>query len=150
MSVEHQPRAARRTGYVVAAVINIVLLWVANRLLEWEWPPFLTAEYDDLLPWIRFSLLAMVAANLVWVVRDPAWFRHLGQAALNAITFVVALRTWQLFPFDFATYSEVWEVGARVLIAIGVIGGAIGAVAELGRFVAAAGRSVHLGPPRPA
>ncbi len=63
------PTAARNPhGAVEAAIVNLVPLWVANHLLEWEWPPFLTPEYDDLLPWIQVSLGATIAANVLWAV----------------------------------------------------------------------------------
>lgn len=144
-----QPVGVRRTGYVVAAIVNLVVLCVANHLLEWEWPPFLTAAYEDLLPWIQLSLGATVAANLLWAVHDPGWFRHLGEATLDAITVVVAVRTWQLFPFDFTTYSAIWEVGTRTLIVIGGVGAAIGMLVQLGRFVGDVGRPIRgLGPRR--
>lgn len=134
-----QPRAVRRAGFLAAAVVNLLLLWVANQLLEWAWPPFLTSEYDDLLPWINASLGATAVANLAWVGRDPAWFRQLGELGLNLISVAVAIQSWQLFPFDFSTYSRVWEVAARVLIGIAGIGAAIGAAAALGRLARLAG-----------
>lgn len=146
---ERQPLGVRRTGYVAAAIVNLIVLWVANHLLEWEWPPFLTREYDDLLPWIQVSLGATVAANLLWAARDPAWSRHLGDAVLGAITVIVAVRTWQLFPFDFSTYSAAWEIGTRTLIVLGGAAAAIQVVAELGKLLGGAGREVG-GRPRPA
>lgn len=148
---DRQPVSVRRTGYVAAAIVNLLLLWVANHLLEWEWPPFLTPEYDDLLPWIQVSLGATVAANVLWAVRDPAWSRHLGQVALDVVTVVVSIRTWQVFPFDFTTYSDLWEMGARALIIVGGVGAAIGVIAELARAITAAGRSAGgVGRARPA
>ncbi|HEU5085657.1 MAG TPA: hypothetical protein VFU14_20115 [Acidimicrobiales bacterium] len=135
---DRQPVGVRRTGYVAAAIVNLVLLWAANHLLEWEWPPFLTRAYEDLLPWIQVSLGATVAANVLWTLHDPAWSRHIGEAALDVISVVVAIRTWQLFPFDFTEYSDIWEVGARVLIVVAGVGAVIGVVAELGRAIGSA------------
>ena len=43
-------RLTRRVGYMAAAVVNTVMLWVANHLLGWGWPPFLTRSFEDLLP----------------------------------------------------------------------------------------------------
>lgn len=54
MALSHRKRsrptsqATRRVGYVAAAVVNGGMLWVANHLLGWGWPPFLTSSFEDL------------------------------------------------------------------------------------------------------
>lgn len=133
-TVERMAGAGRRAGYVAAAVVNLVLLWITNQLLDWGWPAFLTDDFEDLLPWVNASFLATIGVNLIWVWRDPAWFRHLGEAATNLISLVVAWRTWQIFPFDFSGYSFDWELVARILIVVGMVGAAIGTVVELVRL----------------
>lgn len=133
-TVERMQAAGRRAGYVAAAIVNLVLLWGANQLLDWGWPAFLTDDFEDLLPWVNASFLATVGVNLIWVWRDPAWFRHLGEAVTNVISLVVAWRTWQIFPFDFSGYSFDWELVARILIVVGMVGAAIGAMVELVRL----------------
>jgi hypothetical protein len=62
---------SRKIGYVVAAAVNVLVLWIANQLLDWEWPSFLTSEFDELLPIITVSCVAGVMVNLVLVWRDP-------------------------------------------------------------------------------
>lgn len=121
----------RKVGYVVTAAVDLVGLWVAGHLLDWGWPAFLTDEFEDLLPWISISLAATAVLNVLWVVADPDWFRHLGQLALDVITVIVSVRTWQIFPFDFSGYAWVWEAGTRALIVVATVGSAIAAVVEL-------------------
>lgn len=117
-----KPVAQRRVGYVAAATVNGIILWVANSLLGWGWPPFLTGEFDQLLPWIDASLAVTIAVNLLWVFHDPAWLRHLGQIGLDLLSIVVTVRTWQIFPFDFKGYWSGWEILARIAIAVGFCG----------------------------
>ena len=129
----------RKFGYLVAALVNLFLLWIANHLLEWAWPAFLTAEWNDLLPLVRFSLWATVAVNVLWMLHDPAWFRHLAQAGLNAVTLVVIIETWQIFPFDFSGYANGWELATHITIIVGIVGSGIGVVAELAKLIGTAG-----------
>lgn len=119
--------ASRRFGYLVAATINLFLLWLAPRIGDWDWLP-LTDDYDDVVPWVVASLGATVAVNLTWVVHDPAWWRHLAQAALHAISVAVALQVWDVFPLDLA---RGWELLVRALIVLWLLGASIGAVTEL-------------------
>lgn len=130
----------RRVGYVAAAGVNLLFLWIANHLLEWEWPSFLTGEWEDLLPIVQFSLGATIVVNLVWVAYDHGWFRHLAQAGLNLISLVVAAQTWEIFPFDL---SDGWQTVFRIVIAIGILGTSIGAITELAKFATELSRWGH-------
>lgn len=121
----------RRAGYLIVVLLDLVMLWIAHQLLDWQWPSFLTSAFEDLLPWITASLAATAMVNLVWVFWDPDWFRHLTQFGLNVLSLLVAVRTWQIFPFDFSSYASGWEAFARVVIVVGIVGSAIGAVVEL-------------------
>lgn len=121
-------RASRRVGYAFAAVIDVALMWVNAHLLGWGWPPFLTEDFELLLPIVQLSFGASAVVNVAWFVRDPEWWRHLGQLALNVIAAVVMVRTWQIFPFDL---SEGWTTVFRIMIVLGLLGVAISSVVEL-------------------
>ena len=118
---------AKRFGYLLAAAINAVMLWVSHQLLEWEWPGFLTPEFDDLLPIVTLAFVASIVANLVYVWSDGWPVKSIGDAATSVIGFVVTLRTWQIFPFEFS--GDDWSWLIRVILVIGMFGTAIGAVA---------------------
>jgi hypothetical protein len=129
--VEREPSGrtpGRRAGYVVAAAINLVFLWVVNQLLGWGWPSFLTPSFQDLLPYIEVSLIATAAINLIWVVHDPDWFKHLTQAGLDLIALVSAVATWRIFPFDL---SSGWETVFRVVLVVSIVGVSIATIVEL-------------------
>jgi hypothetical protein len=49
----------------------------------------------------------------------------------------VLARFWQVFPFDFADSSVDWTLIAHAVLAVGIIGSAIGIVAALTAFVSA-------------
>lgn len=125
-------RAQRRVGYLAAVAVNVVILLLAHRLLGWGWPPFLTARFADLLPFVDASLAATIAVNLLWTARDPSWLRHVGQFGLDALTAVVVVRTWQIFPLDLAGYWSGWGTIARLLLVVGISGALIDALWRLG------------------
>ena len=132
-----RPRATssvgRRSGYIVSVVVNVVGLWVVNHLLSWGWPPFLTSAFEDLLPYVNASIIAGIVANVVWTLWDPDWLRHLGQIAVDVISFVAVVRTWQIFPFDLSGYWGGWETIGRVVLVLAGIGLVVDV---LGRLVA--------------
>ncbi len=118
-----------RFGYVIAAAINGALLWIVHQLLDWEWPGFLTPDFEDLLPILTMSFVAGIAVNVVYVVSDHWPIKPLGELTTSAIGFAVTLRTWQIFPFDFNGTD--WSWLARLVLALGMIGTSIAVIVQL-------------------
>jgi hypothetical protein len=123
------PSVGRRVGYLVAALVNVVLVWAASRVDEW-FPGLFSGAYGDVLSWVTASLWATVAVNVTWAWRDPPWWRHLGQAGLHAVSILVAQRVWVVFPFD---VDDLARLGLRLLIVVWAVGALIGLGVELGK-----------------
>jgi hypothetical protein len=123
-------RASRRAGYVVAAAINGVLLWLIHVWPGWDAVPFLTADFESVLWLIDLSLVVTVALNVLYVIRDPRWLTAAGAVVTTAIGFAAAVRMLQVFPFDFGD-SGFWPVVFRIALWVAVVGAAIGVIANL-------------------
>ncbi len=124
-------RTAAHFGYVVAIVVNIAMLVIANNILEWGWLPFLTTDFAQVLPLIDLSLLATIAVNATYLIHDPPWFKSVCQIGLGGITLAVAVRMYQVFPFDFSSSQFNWEPLARFVIALTFIATLIAIVTEM-------------------
>ena len=140
--MDRTPAPGRRGGYVIAIAMNAVGLWVTRRLLEWGWPRFLTDDFDELLPILTVSFVAGMVVNALFVVADPPRFKALCNLVTSVISLVVAVRTWQVFPFDFSSYAFDWTWVARVLIVIAAVGSGIAVVANLIGVVKPSNRGV--------
>lgn len=130
------PSPGRRAGYAAAIGVNLCLLYVARHLLDWGWPAFLTEQYTELLPIITLSFVATIAANVLFVFYDVGWLKLLANAVTAAIGFWVAVRTYQVFPFDFSGYDHDWSGAARALLVLFMICTAVGGLVELVRCLA--------------
>jgi hypothetical protein len=128
--------AARRFGYVLAAAINLAMLYVATHLLEWQWPPWLTARFDDVLPLLSVSLIVTAAFNVAWIAYDARWFKSTGTIVQSIISGAVTVRMLQVFPFDFSAYDFNWESVARAVLILALVGVSIGLVAESVKLIA--------------
>jgi hypothetical protein len=106
--------------------------------LAWNILPFLTDDFGRVLWLIDVSLLATIMVNFVYVAYDQRWFRSLGQIGLNLISLVVAVRMYQVFPFDFTGSTFDWTQIARVVIIFTILGTAIGAMVEAFKLARAA------------
>ena len=120
----------RRIGYAIAVVANLVMLVIAQNILDWGWLPFLTEDFAQVVPWISLGLIATIVANLVYQFNDTLTVRSTGQIGVNLISVFVTYQIWQVFPFDFSAYEFNWGVLVRVLLVLAMVGAGIGVLAE--------------------
>ena len=133
-----KPRKNKRVDYIVAIVINVIVLIIANLILSWGIMPFLTDSFKQVLPIFNASLSATVIANAIFLLFDPDWFTSLLRVGLNALAVAVAARFLAVFPFDFSAYPGFdWATLARVLLIIGIVGASIAILVEALKFLTA-------------
>jgi hypothetical protein len=126
LSVTGRPSAsARRFGYVIAVVINAVLLWLIHGRPGWDAVPFLTPETTQVLGAVDASLAVAIAVDVVQFGWDPRWLVTAGSSVTTAFGLWVMVRMLQVFPFDFGGGSAAWEPVARVLLILGIVGTAV-------------------------
>lgn len=129
------PVAARRFGYTVAVVINVALLYLVNISPGWQVVPFLTDDLPRALGWINASILSGIVANCLYVLVDRPRFRALGEATVTLIGLTALVRLWQVFPFAFDSEGVPWSTLVRWVLGVGMVGSAIGVIANLVRLV---------------
>jgi hypothetical protein len=117
-------------GYVIAAALNVVLLWLIHRWPGWAAVPFLTPETPQVLGAIDAALIAGIAVNAVQVAWDPRWLVAMGSLVTTALGLAAMVRVLQVFPFAFGPGFD-WALLARVLLVLGIVGTAIGLVVSL-------------------
>ena len=114
----------------IAIVVNLVMLFVVQNILEWGWLPFLTEEFAEVVPWISFSLIVSIAANLVYQMDDSPTVKSLGQIVVNLISIQVTFVMLTVFPFDFSASQFDWEPVTRLVLILAIVGAGVGAIVE--------------------
>ena len=143
------PRGARRLGYAIAIGVQTALLIVVNNLVEWDLLPFITEEFNDLVPYVNVSLVAGMLVNAASIAFDPRWFRSLTQVILNVISVVVIVQTYRIFPFDFSGSDFNWTALTRTILVVLMVLITIGTIGEIAKMVRvlAAEETTHQQPP---
>ncbi len=126
-------RPMRRTGYAISIGINLLMIWIVSNIVAWDILPFLTEEFDQLVPIAVFSMIVGIALYVAYLFFDPPWFRMLGDTINAAIAFVVILRTFQVFPFEFE--GSFWEGTTRVVLIFIAIATAIATLVNIGKLI---------------
>lgn len=133
---EEPKREHRKPSYAGAIILNLILLYVVNNLLNWH-VPFMTKSFVAVLTLINISLLGTIVANILFLAHDRGRFRHLLQLVLNVIAFVVTYTIYVIFPFDFRRWPGISALDFMVKIGLilGMVGIAIGTIVEFFRLI---------------
>ena len=123
-------RRGRQVGYALAVAGNLLLLFVVNNLLEWEFPPFLTADWDRVLPILNASIVVSIVVNAALITYRPEWFKSLGQVVMSAFSLAVIVRLRSVFPFDFSSSDFDWETATRWILLFMMVALVISIIAE--------------------
>lgn len=120
---ERLDTGARRTGYVLDAVVNAVLLVLIHWWPTWRAAPFLTEATRDVLLPVTVMLVVNLVTSMAYLVADRPWFVASGRTVSGVVGLVATVRILQVFPFDFGT-SNGWATWARIVLIVAVVGGA--------------------------
>jgi hypothetical protein len=121
-----------KSGFIAAIIVNLILLFVFNNLLNWG-VPFLTSAYSGVLWAINLSLGATIIANILFLVYDAGWFHHLAQLVLNVIALFVFFLIYSIFPFTFT--AESWAFWIKIALIVVMAGIGIGIIVEVFRLI---------------
>ena len=128
-------RNGRRAGYVVAIIINLLVLGFINTWPGWESFDFVTADAADVVPLVNLSIGVSILANIVYLVVDAPRVKAIGEMVVSAVAMVVSVIVLRVFPFDFSAYAFPWELLTRVVLVIAVIGSGISVLVNLYRAI---------------
>ena len=125
-------RSTRVLGYLVAAGVNIVLLWLLNVAPGWRRLPLLSEDFSHVLGAVSFTLVAGAAANLIYLGFDPPLLRRLGDAVTTGVGLAATLQLLRVFPFDLGAGRDGLETALRVLLIMAAVGAAIAVLTNIG------------------
>jgi len=137
---ERANRTGRRIGYSAIIIIFALFWWMVGHLQEWEWLPFLTNDFDRVVPWIRASLSLSIVFNLAFLFWDPGWLTHAAEALASLVNLFVGLKMLQVFPFDFSGQEFNWEGVARGFLLFSLFAATVAIPIHLTRAVKASRR----------
>ena len=112
------------SGYVVSIVIDVILLYAAQHLLDWGLP-WITSEWSDVLWIVSLSLTISIIGNALLLAYDELWFRRLVDVVGTGIALLAGYWIYTVFPFDF---GSAWNSLAHLVVGAVLIGLAIATV----------------------
>ena len=129
-----QSKLFRILGYIVAIVVNVIMLIFVNNILEFDWD-FIKSSFSECLPWIVFSIWVTIIINIIYIFFDKKWFKNLLEAISLIISLIVAWKVYTVFPFDFSILGSFdFNFWARIAMICAMIGMIVGLIANIVKF----------------
>jgi hypothetical protein len=135
-------RSGRIWGYAITAVIHVLLIYIANSLLDWH-AQLITLRWTEVLGLLNALFALNIVAYGSFIISDGRWYYYLARTILDVVGIAVSYRLVTVFPFDFNGFFELgWlnEV-VPILLWLGMVGIVIGIIARTVRL--AAGRNIR-------
>ena len=132
-----QPRRerSRASENIWSIVVDLLLLYCAQHVLEWGVPCF-TSAWEDVLWAINLSLVVSIVGRAVLLAYDALWFRRVVEVITTSLALVASYWMYAVFPLDFGALDGVMRLallGVTFALAIATIVVTILAVIEISR-----------------
>lgn len=114
--------------YVIAIIFNLILLFVFNNLLNWQFN-FVTSALTNILWIINLSISIAILGNALLLIYHPNLFRHVMKTVINIFAFIAAFILYLTFPFNFNNFYLYWTLNILLVIIMVVL--AISIIVEI-------------------
>ena len=120
MRAKSHKKKAKKSGYIAAIVANIILLYIFNNLLNWQ-VYFITNALNDILWIINIAIMITILGNVLLLVYNQEWFRHVMKIILNIVAITALYNIFTVFPFNFNSFLVDWSMTiALIFIMVGI------------------------------
>lgn len=120
-NVKHNILKKRKSDYIGAVVINIIILYLINKVPGWNFK-FIKDGFTAVLWVMNINFVLQIAGNLCLVIYSERWFRNLVNLLLHTIGFVMFISLYIMYPFSFANAGVAWlDKIIRILLFISII-----------------------------
>jgi hypothetical protein len=112
----------RKIGYIVVIIIMFILLYLVRNYERWHLY-FLTADFDKCLFYIELSIYATIGANVLFIIYDNRWFKHLVQVVTGIAGALSLIMFYVIYPLNLHESWNKWvRIGLLIIFGFSVIG----------------------------
>lgn len=114
-------KESKKSEYVFAVIFNLIAFYIANNIINWNLS-FITPSFTQVLWAINLAIGVAILGNIILLIYDPPWLRHITKAVLNVFSFIAAYTFYVVFPLSFSqNLINIFFVFLIILIMIGIV-----------------------------
>ncbi|MGB9980471.1 hypothetical protein [Methanobacterium sp.] len=125
---KEKEKNSKKSEYIGAIVVNVILLYIFNNLLVWH-VYFITNTFNEVLGLINLAIIVTIIGNIIFLMFNPGWFRHIVKIILNIFAFTAVYSIYSVFPFNFSSFLIDWS--ATIALIFIMVGIAVATIFEL-------------------
>ena len=116
------PGKTRRGEYIGNAIVNLIFLWIVNKVPDWHLP-FILSSYNVILWMLNLNLIVQAAGYGLMALTDMAAIRRISRIVMETSSFVTAILIFYIYPFDFSNfYGLFWlDIIIPIFLVIGMV-----------------------------
>lgn len=128
-------KGARKSGYFLAILFNVVLVYLLSRWPEWK-VHFLTSRFGLCLPILNFSLGVNIFGNFLLLLYDEERFKSFVYLFLDFFDLISLYILYKIFPFELPMLSGL-DTGfwVRIVLLVGMIIIGVAGIIELFKII---------------
>jgi len=120
-----------RSGFIAAIIINIIIWYIANNLLNWNLS-FISPNFSNVLGILNLVIITTILINFIFIFYSASWFRNLLHIPVDILGIMTAYTFLIVFPF---ILGDVLALVLKILIVLGIIGGIVGLIIHILKFI---------------
>jgi len=126
--------------YLFTALMDLILLYIANNLIYWNLS-FISASYTDVLWAVNLTIFFTIVGNVSFILYDPPWFKHLTKIIINSTALYTAYIIYMVFPF---TLNQEYQVIIlKIVIILAMIAAFLSIIFEIIKLLYAFAKSTQ-------
>lgn len=130
-----EDRIGNKIGYLVSTIIDLVLIYVVNNLVSWNWS-FIKSSFADVSLIITLSLVVSVITNIILLIYDKGVIKPVAQVFMNVFSLISTFYVVRVFPFDFTQIISITWINsfAKICMWAVMLALVIGTITEFARI----------------
>ncbi|MEE8441711.1 MAG: hypothetical protein V3S41_08325 [Spirochaetia bacterium] len=149
MGERHAGKDRSPGAYIAGAVANAIVLFLVNRVPDWNLP-FVTDGYTAVLWAIHLCILVQIGGNALLIFIHPHFLHYLTQTVFNVVSLLALIVLAVAFPFDFSFLTGVINTITRIVMAaafpfdFSFLTGVINTITRIALIVGAVGTGIAM------
>jgi hypothetical protein len=124
-------REQHRSEFIASIIINLIIWYIANNIVNWNLS-FISPIFTEVLGILNLLLISTILINFIFIFYHPGWFRNMLRIVIDILGIITAYTFLTVFPF---ILNQTLAFGLTILIILGIIGGIIGMIIHILKFL---------------
>lgn len=128
----------KRGKYPASIISNLIFFFLINLFPLWigKTQGVVTSNWVKVLWAMDLSIITVILGDVILIAYYRKWLKSLIEFFISVTALISAAVFYSIFPLDFSHIVGQWlNIAIRVLLIVGIVGAAIGAIASLGRLL---------------